>query len=300
MRALITAALLAALVTSAPATAQETLEQVQQRLREHFRDAPARAEPIQLQGREVRRWPAPEARQGVAVDARYFYAVVNSAIGKYDKVTGERVGEWLGDRLQIVHLNSCAAIEAELICAHSNFPQVPMASSVEIFDSETMRHARSVALGLAYGSLTWIERHDGQWWAGFANYDVDGAEPGRDHRFTQVVTFDDEWRRTGGYRFPDSVLERFAPLSNSGGSFGDDGLLYVTGHDAQEIYVLRIPTEGPVLEHVATIAAPLDGQAWSWDRSAPRTLYGITRADGEVVVMQVPEVVPAIQESAPR
>ena len=276
------------------AAAQETLEQVQQRLRDHFRNAAPRSAPVELQARELRRWAAPEARQGVAVDAAHFYAVVNAAIGKYDKRTGARVGEWLGDRLQIVHLNSCAVIGAELVCAHSNFPQVPMASSVEFYDPATMEHTRSVPLGLAWGSLTWIERHEGQWWAGFANYDEDGAEPGRDHRFTQVVTFDDEWRRTGGYRFPDSVLDRFAPLSNSGGSFGDDGLLYVTGHDAQEIYVLRVPSQGAVLEHVATIAAPLDGQAWAWDRSGERILYGITRADGEVIVMQVPEVLPAL------
>ena len=104
------------------------------------------------------------------------------------------------------------------------------------------------------------------------------------------MTFDLDWKRIGGYRLPDSVLDRFAPLSNSGGSWGDDGLLYLTGHDAQEIYVLREPGEGTNLQHIATIAAPLDGQAWAWDRSEPRTLYGITRADGEVVVMKVPDI----------
>ncbi len=243
-----------------------------------------------LKAAEVKRWPAFEARQGVAVDDRHFYAVYNFLIGKYDKTNGRRVAEWVGDRLRITHLNSCAAIARELVCAHSNFPQVPMTSSVEFFDPATMRHLRSVPLGIADGSLTWIERYGGKWWAGFANYDEKGGEPGRDRRFTQVVTFDDQWRRTGGYRFPDSVLDGFAPLSNSGGSWGDDGLLYVTGHDKQEIYVLREPGEGATLEYVATIAAPLDGQAWAWDRTAPRTLYGITRADGEVVVMRVPPV----------
>lgn len=232
----------------------------------------------------------PEARQGVAVDARHFYAVANSRIGKYDKATGRKVAEWVGDRLRITHLNSCAVIGADLVCANSNYPEVPMASSVEFFDPETLRHRRSVPLGLGIGSLTWLERRGGQWWAGFANYDARGGEPGRDHRFTQVVTFDDQWRRTGGYRFPDSVLRRFAPSSNSGGSWGDDGLLYVTGHDAPEIYVLREPGEGPVLEHVATIAAPLEGQAWAWDRLQPRTIYGITRATGGVIAMRVPPV----------
>ena len=288
MRVAVSAAML--VVITSPVASQETPAQVRERLMRLYRTPPQRIEPVKLNASEIRRWRAPEARQGVAVDDRYFYAVVNSAIGKYDKATGTRVGEWIGDRLNIVHLNSCSIISGELVCANSNFPQVPMASSIEIFDPATMRHIRSIPLGMVYGSLTWIERHNNQWWAGFANYDAKGGEPGRDHRFTQIVTFDDQWRRMGGYRFPDSVLERFAPLSNSGGSWGDDGLLYVTGHDAQEIYVLRVPSEGPVLEHVATIAAPLDGQAWAWDRSAKRTLYGITRRDGEVVVMKVPQV----------
>ena len=111
-----------------------------------------------------------------------------------------------------------------------------------------MKHVRSVPLGVRIGSLTWVERRGGYWWAGFANYDVWGGEAGHDHRYSVVVKFDSEWRQVGGYRFPDSVLERFAPTSDSGGSWGDDGLLYVTGHDRSEIYVLREPGEGTTLE----------------------------------------------------
>lgn len=253
---------------------------------------PAAASPVTapLKAEEVRRFTAPEARQGVAVDTRHFYAIANSRIGKYDKRSGRKLGEWVGDGVRIAHLNSCIVERTELICANSNYPRVPMASSVEIFDPRTMTHLRSVPLGSAYGSLTWVERHKGQWWAGFANYDGKGGEPGRDHRFTQIVSFDDQWRRTGGYALPATVLQRLAPSSNSGGSWGDDGLLYLTGHDAQEIYTLRQPGQGPVLEHITTITAPLDGQAWAWDRAMRRVLYGITRRKGEVIVMRVPDV----------
>ncbi|WP_039996336.1 hypothetical protein [Sphingomonas sanxanigenens] len=254
------------------------------------RSEPAAPPVAQLQAKEVRRYTAPEARQGVAVDDTHFYAITNSHIGKYDKQSGRKLGEWVGDKRRIRHLNSCVAADAQLVCANSNFPQVPMASSVEIFDTATMRHIRSIPFGMRLGSLTWVEKRDGQWWAGFANYDTKGGEPGRDHRFTLVATFDDQWRMTGGYRLPDSVLERFAPMSNSGGSWGADGLLYLTGHDLPEIYVLAAPGEGPVMEHVATIAAPLEGQAWAWDRSAPRRIFGITRKAGEVVVMDLPKV----------
>lgn len=238
----------------------------------------------------VKRWQAPEARQGVAVDARHFYAIVNSRIGKYRKSDGVQVAQWSGDRIAIRHLNSCVVEGPELICANSNYPQTPMASSVEIFATSDLRHLRSIPLGMRGGSLTWVERRGGRWWAAFANYDAPRSDGGRTHRDTRIAIMNDDWAEVGGYILPDTVLAKLPPTSISGGSFGPDGLLYLTGHDAPELYVLRVPRQGPVLDHVATIPAALEGQAWAWDRSAPRTLYGITRKAGEVVVMTVPVV----------
>ena len=37
-------------------------------------------------------FPAPEAGQGVAVDGRFFYAIDDRSIAKYDKQTGAEVG----------------------------------------------------------------------------------------------------------------------------------------------------------------------------------------------------------------
>lgn len=257
------------------------------------RDIHAAPLPIaQLRGEELRRYPAPEAHQGVAVDDRYFYAVVNTRIGKYDKRTGVKVAQWIGDRRRILHINSCTVDGPELVCANSDYPEMPMASSVEFFDKATLQHLRSVPLGWRAGSLTWVERHAGYWWAALANYDAPIGEPGHDHRWTLIVKMDNQWRQVGGYRLPDSVLERMAPRSNSGGSWGDDGLLYLTGHDRSEIYALREPGEGATLEHVATIAVPLDGQAWAWDRSALRTLFGLANGEGTVVSMTIPPVPP--------
>jgi hypothetical protein len=252
---------------------------------------PAPPVPAQLPAATlVKRYTAPEARQGVAVDAQHFYAIVNSRIGKYRKADGVKVAEWVGDRIAIRHLNSCIVEKAELICANSNYPQTPMASSVEIFATRDLKHLRSIPLGVHAGSLTWVERRGNRWWAAFANYDPPRSDGGRTHRDTKIVIFTADWAAVGGYILPDTVLAKLPPNSISGGSFGPDGLLYLTGHDAPELYVVRVPKQGPVLEHIATIPAPLDGQAWSWDRSAGRTLYGITRRSGEVVVMNVPPV----------
>lgn len=234
---------------------------------------------------QVASWPAEEAEQGVAVDARYFYAIDDSAIGKYDKRTGARVARWMGDRRLYPHMNSCVVDGSRLICAASNYPDVPMASVVEIFDTATLRHVRSVALPPIAGSLTWIERRGSDWYGGFANYSEGrGGEPGHDHRWTVLVRFDAHFRATGSWHFPETVLARFAPRSCSGGSWGADGLLYVTGHDRPEMYALRLPEAGTVLEHVATIAIPTPGQAFSWDRSKPGTFWSIDRGGKRVVV----------------
>jgi len=190
----------------------------------------------------------------------------------------------------VPHMNSCAVLDRRLVCVNSNYRQLPRTNSVEFLDPKMMSHVASVALGPGIGSLNWVDRKDGFWWAGFANYDVDGAEPGRDHRDTTLVKFDDQWRRLEAWLFPPAVLERFKPGSSSGGVWGDDGLLYVTGHDLRELYVLRLPEAGSVLEHLATIPIQVMGQAIAWDRTEKRVLYGVDRPRQDVVAMQVPAI----------
>ena len=250
---------------------------------------PAEPAPF-LKAEMLRRWKAPEATQGVAVDARHFYAVANSRIAKYDKATGRKVAEWVGDKARFPHINSCEIIGRELVCANSNFPETPQTSSVEFFDPARMVHLRTVSLGQQIGSLTWVDRKDGAWWATFANYDNRGGEPGRGHQHTQLVKFDDQWRRMEGWSFPATVTSRFAPMSSSGGGWGPDGRLYVTGHDHPELYVLQLPEGGSKLDHLATIAAAIEGQAIAFDRSQPGVLFGISRPNREVVSMRLPKI----------
>lgn len=246
------------------------------------------------QAAAISRWPAVEARQGVAVDAHYFYAIDNNRIGKYDKKTGQAVAHWQGDPKLYPHMNSCVVEEAKLVCAASNHPGVPMASSVEFFDTRTLEHLSTVALPPYPGSLTWIERHDGSWYALFANYDAGGhgGEPGHDHRWTLLMQLDDQFRALRSWRFPEELLERFAPMSCSGGSWNRDGMLYVTGHNRAELYALRLPDAGTVLEHVATIALPTGGQAFNWDPERPRVLWTIDRASHSVIASTIPAVTP--------
>lgn len=249
---------------------------------------PAAPPPVSASAVKVRRYDA-HASQGVAVDARHIYAVSNSRIDKLDKATGAKVGGWAGDAARYPHVNSCTVIAAELVCASSNYPGVPMVSTVEVFDPVSMTPKRSIPLPGAPGSVTWVDRHAGLWWAGFANYDGKGGQPGRDHTATAVVAYDNAWRPTARWSFPPEVLARLAPHSTSGGGWGPDGLLHVTGHDRPEAYALRASKGGGVLIHVRTTPIGVEGQAVAWDRSAPGTLYGVSRRTGEVVAMRMPK-----------
>jgi hypothetical protein len=250
--------------------------------------APSPAVPQGQPAETIRRIPAAEARQGVAIGPNDVYAVANWTIARYDRKTGERRAIWDGEPARYPHINSCALIKVELVCAASNFPAVPHASSVEFFDPVTLVHKRTVSLGLGTGSLTWVDWRDGHWWAMFANYDNKGGEVPRDHRHTTLIKFDTEWRRTEGWALPKTILDRIAPMSISGGGFRSDGSLWLSGHDLPELYVARLPKGGATLDHIATVAMEAAGQAIDWDESRPGILWGISRKERSMLEMWVP------------
>jgi hypothetical protein len=246
----------------------------------------------QLKARTIRTYDAPEAGQGVAVDDGHFYPIDNSVIGKYEIESGRFVDRWIGPRNGLIrHLNSCVAIDRRISCANSNYPQTPMASSVEIFDARTLDHAETHSLGMRdEGSLTWFDRYRGGWIAGFAHYDKNGGVPFKDHSFSSVVVFDSDWRRRGGWLFPASAMARMAPYAASGGAIGPDGWFYLLGHDRPEMYVVGRPPMGPTLIHLATIDLEAEGQAFSWAQDGSRTVFTIDRPKRLVRRIEVPSI----------
>lgn len=237
----------------------------------------------------VRRYTAPEARQAVAVDATHFYAIANRRIAKYDKVTGTRVAEWQGEeRGPFIHLNSGAVIGDELFCAHSNYPGMPMVSSIEVWDTATLRHARSVPLGIGRGSATWIDRHLESWWVAYAHYPPPAGEPGRGPEYSVLVRYDDQWRETGAWAFPPAVIARWDGMSTSGGVWGRDGRLVTAGHHAPELHVLTLPRAGAVLALEEIVAVESEGQGIALDPSDASAFWSIQRRTGEVLVSRMP------------
>lgn len=234
---------------------------------------------------QIGEFAIPEAYQGVGVDDRYFYAVHNRIIAKYDKKTGKLAGKWEGPKDgPIIHLDSAMLMDGKIYAAHSNYPEWPMTSSLEIFDAASMKHIGTHSFGINWGSLTWADFYNGHWWMTFANYDVPygpNKTPYGHKLATQMIKFTADFRFVEAWVMPKVLLDKFERMSNSGGSWGPDGYLYLTGHDPAEVYKMRLPKAGSVLELVEIIPANIRGQGIAWDRSDRGVLYGIIRAKKE-------------------
>lgn len=232
---------------------------------------------------ELMRFDAKEARQGIAVDEQFIYVIGTSEIGKYDKEDGNFIKSWVGEENgPIIHLDSGVIIDNKLYCAHSNYPGIPMTSSIEIWDAETLEHIESHSFGINWGSCTWVDYYDGYWWASFAQYEKWKHETGKGSEWTILVKFDLDWQELGSWVFPEEVIQRFRPMSNSGGSWGPDGLIYCTGHDNPELYGMQIPKTGSILELIKTVPIDNTGQGIAWDRSKPGVIYAISKKDRQV------------------
>jgi hypothetical protein len=109
---------------------------------------------------------------------------------------------------------------------------------------------------------------------------------------TVMVQFDDDFQVLHSWTLPAEILRRMSPMSNSGGSWGPDGLLYLSGHDDPEVYVMALPEDGSELDWLATIRIPgLNGQGIAWDRSDDgRYLWAILRSTRQVLKIEMPKL----------
>lgn len=231
---------------------------------------------------QVAEFAIPEANQGGGIDKDRVYVVEDRAIAKYDRRTGKLVKKWEGPKEgPIIHLDSALVMDGKIYAAHSNWPFWPMTSSLEIFDAATMEHVGTHSFGIRYGSLTWVDWHDGHWWMGFANYDrpIGPNRTPYGHKVnTVVVKMTKDFQTVQMWTLPKVLLDKFEEMSNSGGSWGPDGFLYLTGHDPAELYRVRFPKAGSVLELADVIPMNIRGQGVAWDRANPGTIAGIIRA----------------------
>ncbi|MBL4573316.1 MAG: hypothetical protein JKY86_09615 [Gammaproteobacteria bacterium] len=260
------------------------------------------AQPPEFNANIIERFDAVDAFQAVAVDADSFYAITNKRLTQHDKNTGRATQQsdensQLSDAL--IHLDSGMVFEGKLYSAHSNYPGWPMTSSIEVWDVATMEHIESHSFGVMLGSFTWLDRYNGSWWGAFANYDIvqrGMTEPYGETYNTVIVQFDDDFEVVQSWSLPAEILRRMSPMSNSGGSWGSDGHLYLSGHDDPEIYVMALPETGPELDWLATVRLlGLNGQGIAWDRTIDdNILWAILRSTRQVLKIGMP-VLPDIK-----
>lgn len=254
------------------------------------------AQPPEFDAKIVKQFDAYDAYQAVAVGADSFYAISNVRVTQHDKNTGramQQSGENSQSSDSLIHLDSGMVLEGRLYSAHSNYPGWPMTSSIEVWDVATMQHIESHSFGVMLGSFTWLDRYNGSWWGAFANYDIvqrGMTEPYGETRNTVMVQFDDDFQVLRSWSLPAEILRRMSPMSNSGGSWGSDGYLYLSGHDDPEIYVMALPEAGPELDWLATVRLPgLNGQGIAWDRSIDgNILWAILRSTRQVLKIEMP------------
>lgn len=251
----------------------------------------AQEEPPAMTSEVLGSYVIPEVNQGIGVDAEHFYAIDNTSIAKYTKDTQERVALEDYEDIGAIHFDSAAVIDGKIYVAHSNYPVWPMTSSLEIFDAASLDHLESHSFGIQIGSFTWVDQApDGSWWGGFANYNrvFDRSPIAYGNKYnTQVVKFDADWQVDQAYVIPDIVVEKFDDMSNSGGSWGPDGHLYLSGHDPAEAYAMDIPEMGSTLKWIGTVPLDIAGQGIAWDRSQPDVIYGFVRKTNTVTVNKV-------------
>lgn len=234
----------------------------------------------------IKTYPTTEARQAIAVDSDFFYAIDSYEIGKYDKKTGKLLKSWKEtEDGHIKHLNSGKVVNGKLYCAHSDYPNVPRISTIEIWDTETLQHIKPHEFGAFDGAANIILWHDNSWWVLFAHYTGPKAEPNRTSADTRLDRFDKDWNRIASYTFPKEVIDVVTPKSISGGDWGPDGLFYCAGHDNAEVYQLRLPKDGSVFEYLQTIPVECEGQGISFGNEG--NLWTIKRKSKTVVVSEM-------------
>lgn len=226
-------------------------------------------------------------QQSVAVDKDHFFVINNNSITKHLKSDGTLAGKWDGRDSGVKHLNSGVVIEDKLYCSHSNFPDSPMAGSIEVFNINTMEHVDSHSFGIMIGSTTWIDRYNNNWYVAFAHYAGDGSSEGKNPDWTQLVKLDNQWRRLEAWIFPEEVLERMHPYSTSGGVWTGNGQLIISGHDKQEVYLMELPQKGYTLNLLEIIEVPNPGQGIAWDHWADNVMWGIDRKENKVLKIKI-------------
>ena len=211
----------------------------------------------------------------------------------------DQVGD-AGKLVQIKHLNSGVIIKNRLYSAHSNWPELPARNSIEVWDVDSMTHVESIELAGGNTWITWVDHYRDHWWVVLAQYDAitgaignrvstasTGEKDSANESRTRLLRLGMDLEILDTWYFPPELIAEFAPMSNSGGSWGPDGKLWLTGHDQPRAYIITLPQTGSQLVWESSVPMPdIEGQGIAWDRSAIEPmLFGVCRTAKRLVAI---------------
>lgn len=230
----------------------------------------------------LKRFPI-KVSQGVAVDGTYIYGINNTSIVICNKETGKLMSTWEADKNKdaykhFKHLNSATVIDGKLYGAHSRFPEDKNDNTVEIWaiNGDQLAHEKTIHMPRDYGSITWIDkRTDNSWWVCYAVY---GKDQNKNTKLVKYQFDKNQFTELKTWAFPEEARATWGNMSCSGGSWGPDGHLYVTGHDEAHVYVLSFKSDDKLTYLRTESDVGFYGQAIAWDRFSDRPLlWGIVR-----------------------
>jgi outer membrane protein assembly factor BamB len=201
----------------------------------------------------------------------------------HSKENGEQISAWAANRkvaaqAHFQHMNSGTVIDGKLYVAHSRFPLALNDNSVEVFllENGSIRHEATIRMPKDHGSLTWIDKKsDDSWWMCYAVY---GKPQNRKTTLVKYCSDKGSFIEQQSWIFPAEVVDKWGVMSCSGGSWGADGKLYVTGHDNAEVVVLEMDSAAALRYVRSEPVAGIAGQAIAWDRSVEKpSLWGIVK-----------------------
>ena len=217
-------------------------------------------------------YDAKEAKQGVAIDSKYFYAINNNSIGKYSRKSGKRV---LYKKVPFKHLNGGKIVNGDLVVVN-NPAGKPEQNALIWLDPSNLQVVDVMQMSFIQGSLTWFDWAWDKWWVCDARY-------GKKVKDTTIYCFNEQWEPMGFWKIPKSLVGDLEPYSLSGGAwFGDH--LYVSGHDKPEMYLLELPKDKLHAKLIQTVQVCFDGQGFVFERGKGKIyVWGIRRDDSVVV-----------------
>lgn len=198
----------------------------------------------------------PDAHKGIAAGRDFFYVINTNSISKHSTKTGELIKRVdFSNHPRIKNMNGAVVVRNNLYVTNSPATVKHRQNTIEVFNRDLVYLYHINVTGNT-GALTWIDYHNGKWWGCFAHYDdmvrytvlVEFYHPNPDLEYEDTIHSKDlvNWHVKDRWFFPHKVNEHFLPYSCTGGSFGPDGKLYVTGH-RNEIYVLDFHPKAEIM-----------------------------------------------------